>query len=353
MKCAGTYQSLASRYIYQMAYEIDLLVDALKEGGHQGEDHALKVNDRCNVMRGDVEGHLSNNVRAKSSHTRQCQAKRKVSFAPISTQGTRPLTAPSNRGKPRSCSSTEWDSSSPPENSKPFSPRLPQRNAESSEHIHSIRHNEDMLLHWLMENSCHSRKNADLSAFLDVESSNEKILRWLKDDSRRPRRCAESLAHLNLRGQNEEVLRWLMEEIKRSQSLIDRSRHMHDAELDNAKNEVEKVKRAAKLLVKAVHKKGKEKAANLEANAELERRRRLQSQEMIENLIQSHSSQMDRLKKGLRVGSSPDDARVHPGGEVQDDKTAVSFSPSESSDLTSILNELAEESYRRTGVVQP
>ena len=56
--------------------------------------------------------------------------------------------------------------------------------------------------------------------------------------------------------------------MKRSQALISRSKQLHDAELVNAKKEVEKVKKAAKLLIKAVHKKANAKAAKCEANAE-------------------------------------------------------------------------------------
>ena len=134
---------------------------------------------------------------------------------------------------------------------------------------------------------------------------------------------------------------------------------MHDAELDSAKKEVEKVKKAAKLLIKAVHKKEKDKVAKSEANAESERRQRRKSQKLIESLIQSHSAQIGQLKKGLRhhhgVGSSGEVdelreqmGRFYPWGELQDDTTEVSFTLSDASDMTSVLDSLAEEAFSRS-----
>ncbi len=113
------------------------------------------------------------------------------------------------------------------------------------------------------------------------------------------RRNVDSLSRLNLEDQNEEVLRWLKEEMKRSQQLMTRTNDLHGAELVNAKNEVEKVKSATKLLFKAVHKKGKTEATKLKANAETERRQRLKSQKMIESLTQSHSVRTDLLQRLL------------------------------------------------------
>ena len=172
----------------------------------------------------------------------------------------------------------------------------------------------------------------------------------------RQRRSLDSLARLNLEDQNEEVLRWLKEEMRRSQSLISRSKQLHDAELVSAKKEVEKVKKAAKLLIKAMHKKGKDKVAKSEAHAESERRRRVKSQKLVEGLIESHAEQIDILKKGLR--HSPQRhaegwrarERFYPWGELEDDRTDVSFSVSDASasDLTSILDDLADEAFQRS-----
>ena len=44
-KCSGTYKSLASRYVYQMATEIEHLVDALKEGGYDLSEGSLSTLD--------------------------------------------------------------------------------------------------------------------------------------------------------------------------------------------------------------------------------------------------------------------------------------------------------------------
>lgn len=327
IKCAGTYKSLASRYLYQMANEIELLVDAIKDSAFAGDEP-----EHCfNAILGDIDGLLSMKSRARS------QERKNVTFCPRNISGTRPATADPNRGKQRPCNSMADEFSVNPSSTMNLKPVGPRR--QRSECMHDI--------------SSSSRSNNDPLAYLDLDRNHEKMLRWLQEDSRRPRSSMESLAHLNLEGQNEEVLRWLKEEIKRSQSLIDRSRYLHDAELVNAHNEMKRVKKAAKLLIKAVHKKGKEKAAKSEANADMERLKRLQGQKIIESLIQSHSSQIDLLKKGLRV-DSPDNTReglLHPWGEVQDDRTDVSFGFTESSDLTSILDDLAEESYRRSKVV--
>lgn len=328
IKCTGTYKSLASRYLYQMANEIELLVDALKDSGFAGNEP-----EDCFAILGDIDGLLSKKLGVRS------QEKRNVSFGPRKISGTRPATAHPNRGKQWPGYMMADELSANPSSSTNFKPVSPsrQRSNADSEYMHGI--------------SSSSRRNNEPLAFLDLERNHEKMLRWLQEDSRRPRSSMESLAHLNLEGQNEEVLRWLKEEIQRSQSLIDRSRCLHDAELVNAQNEMKRVKKAAKLLIRAVHKKGKEKAAKSEANAERERLKRLQGQKMIKSLIQSHSSQIDLLKKGLRV-DSPDNTRdqvlLHPWEEVQDNRADVSFGFTESSDLTSILDDLAEESYLRS-----
>ncbi|KAL7538986.1 hypothetical protein ACHAXR_008932 [Thalassiosira sp. AJA248-18] len=308
-KSAGTYKSLSSRYVYQMATEIEHLVDAIKEGGYDVSEGSLSTLDE----RESNSQEESRNPRSKKRNTVNRRTRRSsdkrdssTSFSGNNLHGSRPRTAsgarkPSHASYGRNTREFPLDYvdgvsiDSPPPKTRHYS-------------------------------SSHQRRNVD-----------------------------SSLSHHNLEDQNEEVLRWLKEEMKRSQSLINRSKKMHDAELVTAKKEVEKVKRAAKLLIKAVHKKGKDKAAKSEATAESERRRRMKSQKMIANLIQSHSAQIDLLKKGLRHGSSRDVAddfrdhgRFYPWGELQDDKTDVSFSLSDASDLTSILDDLAEEAYHQS-----
>ena len=93
--------------------------------------------------------------------------------------------------------------------------------------------------------------------YIDGISEDSRPRRARPHTASRQRRNADSLANVNLEDQNEEVLRWLKEEMERSQTLINRSKQLHDAELVSAKKEVEKVKRAARLLIKAAKKKGK------------------------------------------------------------------------------------------------
>ena len=147
----------------------------------------------------------------------------------------------------------------------------------------------------------------------------------------------------NLEDQVEQVLGWLKEEMERSQSLVLRSRQIHDAELANAKRDMERLKKAAKRIIKAVHKKGKVKAARSEATAESERRRRLKSQQMMASMIKSQAAQMEHLKRELRHSS-----KTGPGFDLEDESHAELFSLSGDSDLTSILDGLAEEAYRQS-----
>lgn len=327
-KCAGTYKSLASRYVYQMATEIEHLVDALKEGGYvsseQGTLSTMEDDRDFNNFSVEVHNVPRSKKRSGGGPKRGCDKRNATSKS--STQhhrhyhhqeSTRPRTAATNR-KPSHSAYRRTTREFPFDCIDELSVDSPTRKPRQY-HNSTNRH----------RGGEHRHHNVD-----------------------------SSLAHLNLEDQNEEVLRWLREEMKRSQSLINRSKQLHDAELVNAKKEVEKVKKAAKLLIKAVHKKEKEKAAKLEANAECERRQRKKSQKMIENLIQSHSSQIGLLKKGLRRhhhyhGSSRDVdelrdqmGRFYPFGELYDDTTDVSFSLSDASDdMTSVLDSLAEEAY--------
>lgn len=302
VKCAGTYKSLASRYVYQMATEIDQLVDALKEGGFVSQESDLTIDDR-----GFHESPCEVNPRSKNRPSVSSQSMHNLDMTNASSfhdnrHGPRPHTASAHR-KP---------------SQRPHYRRTTRESPRDS---------------------------------VDEESDETPALKQKHYRSSRPRRNNDSLAHLNLEDQNEEVLRWLKEEMRRSQSLIDRSKQMHDAELVGAKKEVEKVKKAAKVLIKAV-KKGKDQAEKSEAIAETERRRRLRSQQMLESLIKSHNTQIDLLKEGLcrdlsrDAGKSlRDQARFHPWGELQDDRTDVSFSRSDASDETTVLDDHNEEAY--------
>jgi fructose-1,6-bisphosphatase len=140
----------------------------------------------------------------------------------------------------------------------------------------------------------------------------------------------------NLGSRHEEVLRWLKEEMDRSQNLIQRSKQMHDRELESAKKELEKVKKAAKIIIKAVHKKGKDRAAKLEANVQSERRQRVKSQKIVESLIKSQTDQLHQLRRVAQ----PENEMFYSGSDVYDLMG--------NSDLTSVLDELAEEAFQQS-----
>ncbi|KAL9190283.1 hypothetical protein ACHAXT_007494 [Thalassiosira profunda] len=317
-KTSGTYKSLASRYVYQMATEIDHLVDALKEGGYDLSEGSLSTLD-------DRESHPSSidrrELRSKRPHVvtgrsgRRGGDKRNVAS---STSGRHPHASRSQHA------------------SRPHTASAARKPA----HVSYGRSAREFPMDYVDR--------------ISLDSPPPKAKQQYSPG--RQRRSLDSLARLNLEDQNEEVLRWLKEEMRRSQSLISRSKQLHDAELVSAKKEVEKVKKAAKLLIKAMHKKGKDKVAKSEAHAESERRRRVKSQKLVEGLIESHAEQIDILKKGLR--RSPQRhaegwrarERFYPWGELEDDRTDVSFSVSDASasDLTSILDDLADEAFQRS-----
>jgi len=320
-KCAGTYKSLASRYVYQMSTEIEQLVDALREGGYDVSEESLSTMDARD---------FSNLTADEPRKTRSTKRPPANSSARVSRN-----------------SNTRHSTDNRNANANSFS---------RNQHLHGSR-TRPRTASASTRKPSHESYRRRMREFhydsTDTESAGSPPPRTSHHSSSQRRRGGDSLPHRNLEDQNEEVLRWLKEEMKRSQSLIKRTNHLHDAELINAKKEMEKVKRAAKLLIKAVHKKGKDKAAKSEANAESERRRRMKSQKTIESMIHSHSAQIDLLQRGLRhdsrdVNDSRDYGRFYPWGELQDDKTDVSFSLSDASDLTSVLDDLAEEAYQQS-----
>ena len=337
-KCEGTYKSLASRYVYQMATEIDQLVEALKDSSMpglvtQGQSYDFTADGSTSSVspRETVRPHSFNkNMRPMSSNRplRNNRDKMNVlSFNNNQHHGPRPRTAAAGRRPShlsrhhRRNAMREYpfdliDAASeeiPVVKPKHFRSRqaiILEEPAPRRHHHHHHRHH-------------HHRSTAPPRR---------------RDDS--------SLAHHNLEDQNEEVLRWLKEEMRRSQSLIDRSKQIHDAELVGAKKEVEKVKKAAKVLIKAARQKG---TAKSEAAVDIERRRRLRSQQMLESLIETHNAQVDALKKGRSRGDG-NHAWFYPWGELQDDRTEVSFNHSYASDLTTVLDDLAEETYQQSSI---
>ena len=338
-KCAGTYKSLASRYVYQMATEIEHLVDAIKDGGYLSEAGSLSTLDDRDTLRSSLPSE-QRVIRCKKKHSKTSRSRReggdrRSNYSAVSGErrNARALSDNQRYGRPHTACAS----------------RKPGHDSRRIMMEYPLDYDDNFSLDTTPTKPMHYRTSIIDSPPL-CNSRNR----------HRHQRGANSLDQLNLEDQNEEVLRWLKEEMQRSQLLIKRSKHMHDADLFSAQKEIEKVKKAAKHLIKAVHKKGKDKAAKSEANAEAERRRRVKSQKTIESLIHSHSEQIDLLKKGLHRGSATREAlddlslkrnhrKVYPWGELEDDKTDVSFSVSDASDdLTSILDDLAEEAYQQS-----
>lgn len=305
-KCAGTYNSLASRYVYQMATEIEDLIEAL-EGGYASEG-SLSTLDGCEP------------------------------FAPFRD----PIT---QRSKRNNSGNGNWKRGIPMRGSgctpKPSLDRPPTRHSRHSK-------SNDHKAKEIRFEFAHD----DLDDTSDVSRRRQTYLGKQKFHVR----YENILEQRNAEDQVEEILGWLKDEMERSQALVLRSRQIHDAELANAKREIEDLKKAAKRIIKAVHKKGKDKVARSEATAESERRLRLKSQKMMVSMIKSHAAQMDHLKRGLRHSSSNDTDSLAGLGLVLDDNCqamrdennpAELFSLTGDSDLTSILDGLAEEAYRQ------
>lgn len=334
-KCEGTYKSLASRYVYQMATEIDQLVEALKDSSMpglvtQGQSYDFTTDGSTTSVspREIVHPHsFSKNMRPMSSSRTLRNNRDKMnnmSFNDNQHHGPRPRTAAAGR-RPSHLS------------------RHHRRNAMREKQFDLI---DAASAEIPAVKSKHFRSRQAIILEEPAPRRHHHHHRHHHRSTALPRRRDDSsLAHHNLEDQNEEVLRWLKEEMRRSQSLIDRSKQMHDAELVGAKKEVEKVKKAAKVLIKSARQKG----TKSEATVDNERRRRLRSQQMLESLIETHNAQVGALKKGRSQGEG-NHAWFHPWGELQDDRTAVSFTHSYASDLTTVLDDLAEEAFQQSSI---
>jgi hypothetical protein len=315
-KCAGTYDSLASRYVYQMATEIEDLVEAL-EGGY-GSEGSLSSLGGCEPF-----------APFRVSTTAQRSKKQRSSSANDNWKRGR-----SKRGRGGDTSKTSFN-------------RPPTRHSRHSKT--DDRRGKEIRFDF-----------ADDDDSSDVPYSRDRQpclgRQKYNTSSTTKYSCDDMLEQRNFEDQVQEVLGWLKDEMERSQSLVLRSRQIHDAELANARREIEKLKRAAKRIIKAVHKNGKDKAARSEAMAESERKRRVKSQKIMASMIKSHAEQMEHLKRGLHHNSASDsDSLAGLGLDLEDDShtmrdennPAELFSLAGDSDLTSILDGLAEEAYRQ------
>lgn len=350
-KCAGTYKSLASRYVYQMATEIEGLVESLKLEGHgsevsipSSEEHAYVSNDENgDIYEGEYRGKPPRG-RGSSRNGSDSSNEYFISRRNTNSREERAHRLPYNDKSPSQKSNHSRNSTPHGRRSEElYYDHVERNNHESSRRHRPSTKNDDREYY---ESSQRRRPFA---------SNGDRKYHYSKDQRSNN---AHPISQRNLKDQNKEVLRWLKEEMERSQELLLRSNHLHDAELDDAKQELQKVKKAAKMIIKAVHKKGKDKAAKSEAHAESERKSRERSQRMVEDLIQSHSAQIDLLKKGIRHSRceerSPKDGAFYPWGELRSDKASMWDNPREvcslmdDSDLTSVLDGLAEDAYQQS-----
>jgi len=322
-KCAGTYNSLASRYVYQMATEIEDLVEALEGGGYGSEGSMSSLGD-CEPF-----------ARFRDSATSQRSRKQRNNSS-VDDHWNREIPKRGNG----STSKTSFER--PPTR---HSRHSKTGDRKSKEIRFDFAHDDD-------DDSTDVPSYRGRQPYVGRQKYNTRSTTASRYDD-------NILEQRNFEDQVEEVLGWLKDEMERSQSFVHRSRQIHDAELANAKREMDKLKKAAKRIIKAVHKKGKDKAARSEATADSERRRRIKSQKTMASMIKSQSAQMEHLKRGLHRNSTynnDSDSLAGLGLDLEDDSHAMRnennpaelFSLAGDSDLTSILDGLAEEAYRQS-----
>lgn len=337
-KCSGTYKSLASRYIYQMATEIEDLVDVMKGDCSSSDesypyDHARpkKENFRSSTAKKIPKSTLRTSPSSRRSGTSSCNRN-----APLRNSSSKENARQSrhNSAAERSRWRKEFETAHP---EVVIATEKDRRRMKQCRLDHpNRRHNDSMCS---SSNSFSDEECSDCiphakhkyTERLDLEQ-NEDVLRWLLEGGRQP-------SGFDGRDHNE-VLKWLKDEIDRNQYLLKRSKHLHAKELKNAKAELDKVKKAAKMVIKAVRIKGDEKAAKLEARVHSERRQRVKSQKMVQNLIKSQSEQLDQLKRA----NHPTPEMVYPWDERSGDFCNLMAD----SDLTSVLDELAEDAFQQS-----
>jgi hypothetical protein len=340
-KCSGTYKSLASRYVYQMATEIEDLVDVMK-GDCSSSDESYPYHR----ARADKE-----NIRSKCGERTKKTKSQRASTSSNSPSSRRSPASSFNRNGPLRNASNKLNSRQPRHDEKERRRWRKEFKSAHPEFVVATEKDRRRMKQYRLgnpnrrfEDSCSSTSSFSDEEYsrhfipnanympgrkpLDLEGRDE-VLRWLVEEGH------------GLDGRkHDEVLRWLKDEIDRNQYLLKRSKHMHTKELENAKAELEKVKKAAKIVIRAVRKKGDEKAAKLQANVQSERRQRVKSQKMVQSLIKSQSEQLDRIKRLNRPG----DEILHSWDESSGDLCDLMAD----SDLTSVLDELAEEAFQQS-----
>lgn len=360
-KCAGTYDSLASRYVYQMATEIEDLVDVMK--GESPASEASFPAQKIHAYKARVD---KENTTFDERRIKRTSPKSMLQYSPDSDKAkhvSKPSRHSPDSSKTREASRTSRNGSA--KTHSKCDDRGGNQNGEGKNTTHS-RHaaTEKERRRWRKEFQTynHERLNEDnlcpstcsSSVFSDDESNHHYFISTkpmhskmahkveCRDDNKVPRGPEEeSNKPYKLENcQHDEVLRWLKEEMDRSQYLIKRSKQMRDEEIDKAKKELDKVKKAAKIIIKVVHKKAKENAAKLEANVQLERRQRVKSDKLVESLIKSQTNQLNQLRKLTRAEDEM--------SECYDNRSQGIWGLMGDLDLTSVLDELAEEAFQQS-----
>ncbi|KAL7487043.1 hypothetical protein ACHAW6_012643 [Cyclotella cf. meneghiniana] len=359
-KCAGTYKSLASRYVYQMATEIEDLVDIMKEESSPSEAFSATQKNHSCTTRAHKENANSNERLAKKN-----SSKSMLQYSPDSskaTHGSRPSRhSPTSSETKDACRSSrnrrpathsEFDLHYGHQNGVRTNTKYSKHVATEKERMRwrkefQLSHPERLCEESVCSSTCSCNVSSD-------DERNRQYLKSAKPQHRKMTRKLECRIDHVLNGSEEEsnetfkwerrqldeVLKWLKEEMDRSQYIIKRSKQMHNEELENAKKELEKIRKAAKIIIKAVQKKAKENAAKLEANVQSERRQRVKSDKMVECLIKSQTNQLNQLRKLTRPAEEM--------SESCDNRSEGIWGLMADTDLTSVLDELAEEAFQQS-----
>ncbi|KAL3801006.1 hypothetical protein HJC23_002299 [Cyclotella cryptica] len=351
-KCAGTYESLASRYVYQMASEIEDLVDIMK--GESSASGASLPSQNKHSCKARDEKRVKRNSPTTMPHRSpdSCKAKhgsRPSHHSPDSSK-TREASRSSRNRNPTIHSKFDHHGhrhgdrthTTHRKHDAAEKERRRWRNEFQSNHPESLCDENRCLSTWSSsvssdDESTHqnfiSSKPKYIKMARKLECRHDPVIKWPQEEGGNKSYRIESRQH-------DEVLHWLKEEMDRSQYLIKRSKQMHDEEIEKAKNELEKIKKAAKIIIQAVHKKAKENSAKLEANVQSERKQRVKSDKLVESLIKSQTNQLNQLRK---LTCHDDEL-----SEYCDNRNEGLSGLMGDLDLTSVLDELAEDAFQQS-----
>ena len=351
-KCSGTYESLASRYVYQMATEIVDLVDFMT-----GDTSSSEVSPSYSHTRVEKENTRRTRYELKKNHSipglggfkeNPISSSRK---SPIFSRNSSSLSSKSNRDsklkerQPRHIA-TEKERKRWRKEFQAIHPGIiavPEKMTRRSNRgfdRSNIRYEETMSL----STSSFSDEESGRMHFMpppkkkhsiktkEWEYENDGLYKWMIKEGIK----ADGLDSCK----HDEVLQWLKNEMDRSKYLMKQSKRMHEKELNTAKKELEKVKKAAKVIIRVMRKTGEDKVAKLKANVQSERTQRVESQKMVQNLIKSQSNHLDQLKQ---VNSLPGRFCLRESRSMDHICDLM-----EETDLNSVLDELAEDAFQQS-----